>query len=83
MYTTGIAEPDQAQPTVSAWNEDRITVSGGSSSDLFEVFDVQGRTLRSMALSSGTTILPCPSGVALWRITTSTHVRWNGRILVP
>jgi hypothetical protein len=36
-----------------------------------------------MALGSGTTILPCPSGVALWRITTSTHVRWNGRILVP
>lgn len=83
VYTTGIEEPNADRPTVSAWNEDRITVSGGSSSDLFEVFDVQGRTLRSMALSSGTTILPCPSGVALWRITTSTHVRWNGRILVP
>jgi hypothetical protein len=83
VYTTGIAEPDRTQPTVSATGQGMITVNGGNPGDRFEVFDTQGRILHAGSLGSGTTVLACPSGSVLWRITVSTHVRWNGRMIVP
>jgi hypothetical protein len=83
VYTTGIEEPNADRPTVSALDEGLITVTGGSSGDLFEVFDPQGRLLRSLRLNAGTSLLPCPSGIVLWRITSPTHVRRNGKVVVP
>lgn len=83
VYTTGLEEPNADPPTVSALDQGLLTISGGSSGDLFEVFDVQGRLLRSRTLDVGTSLLPCPSGIALWRITSPAHVRWNGRVFVP
>ncbi len=83
VYTTGLEEPIVDRPTVSALDQGLLMISGGSSGDLLEVFDVQGRLLRSRTVDVGTSLLPCPSGIALWRITSPAHVRWNGRVFVP
>ncbi len=82
VYATGIGERSAAPPTVSAADQGLLTVSGGSNGDLFEVFDPQGRLLRSVKLNAGISVLPCPSGIALWRITSPTQALWNGRVLV-
>lgn len=83
VYTTGIQEPSADRPTVSASGQGLLTVRGGNSGHLLEVFDAQGRIMRSLSLSSGIAVLPCPSGIALWRITSPMQARWNGRVLVP
>ncbi|MBP7450528.1 MAG: DUF4886 domain-containing protein [Flavobacteriales bacterium] len=83
VYTTGIAEPDQAQPTVSASGQGMVTVSGGNPGDRFEVFDPQGRLLLDQTLNAGTSLLSCPSGMGVWRITIATGARRNGKLLVP
>lgn len=78
-----IVEYTGEHPWVNASDQGLLTISGGSSGDLFEVFDPQGRLLRSQRLDAGTSLLPCPSGIALWRITSPMQVRWNGKVLVP
>jgi hypothetical protein len=83
VYTTGIAEPDRTQPTVSASGQGMITVNGGNPGDRFEVFDPQGRLLVARTLNAGTSLLSCPSGMGVWRITTATGARRNGKLLVP
>lgn len=83
VFTTGIAERDRTQPTVSALDPGMITVNGGNSGDRFEVFDPQGRLLLARTLNAGTALLPCPSGMGVWRITRASGMRWNGKLLVP
>ena len=83
VYATGIGEHTGEHPWVSASDQGMLTITGGSNGDLFEVFDAQGRLLRSQTLVAGTSLLPCPSGIALWRITSPMEARWNGKVVVP
>ena len=83
VNATGIDEQVEGRPWVSASDHGLLTINGGSNGDLFEVFDVQGRLLRSRILYGETSLLPCPSGIALWRITSPMEARWNGKVLVP
>lgn len=82
VYGTGIGEHAAGQPWVSASDPGMLTIGGGSIGVLFEVFDPQGRLLCSRTLDEGTSLLPCPSGIALWRMT-SPRGRWNGKVFVP
>lgn len=83
VYATGIGEQLAARPTVIAVDQGLLTISGGSNGDRLEVFDMQGRLLRSVTLNGGTSLLPCPSGIALWRITSPMQAHWNGKVFVP
>jgi hypothetical protein len=60
-----------------------LAVTGTTNGDVFEAFDPQGRLLCSRTLNAATALLPCPAGIVLWRITSSTGARWNGKVLVP
>ncbi|MEO8066343.1 MAG: DUF4886 domain-containing protein [Flavobacteriales bacterium] len=83
VNATGIDEHVGDKPWVGASGQGILTISGGSNGDLFELFDAQGRLLRSRTLDAGISLLPCPSGIAVWRITSPMQARWNGKVLVP
>jgi hypothetical protein len=82
-YGTGIGEQTREQPSVRALGQGMLAISGGRNGDFFEVFDPQGRRLGARKLDAGVSLLPCPSGTVLWRITTAAQVRWTGKVVVP
>ncbi|MEO8590419.1 MAG: DUF4886 domain-containing protein [Flavobacteriales bacterium] len=83
VNATGMDEHVVDKPWVNATDQGMLTIGGGSNGDLFEVFDPQGRMVRSATLDGTSTHLPYRSGIALWRITTPAGARWNGKVLVP
>ncbi len=83
VYGTGIGEDAAGHPWVSASDPGMLNFIGGSKGDLFEVFDMQGRLLRSRTIDGRTSLLPCPSGLALWRLSSSSGAQWKGKVVVP
>ena len=60
-----------------------VSVMGGTPGDRFEVFDPDGLMLLDKTLNAGASLLSCPSGMGVWRITIATGARRNGKLLVP
>ncbi|HRH70182.1 MAG TPA: hypothetical protein PLB89_11795 [Flavobacteriales bacterium] len=79
----GINEYARATPRVRSSDAGLLAVSNARSGDLFELFDAQGRTIGSLRMTAVTSLLPCPSGPAVWRMTSANGERWNGKVIVP
>lgn len=83
VYATSIGERSGTQPSVTATHEGLLTITDTRQGDVFEVFDAQGRLVRAQQLHAGTSLIFCPSGLALWRMTAASGDRWNGKVVVP
>jgi hypothetical protein len=83
VYETGIGEQVEGRPWVSATEPGMLSITGGGPGDLLEVFDAQGRAVASQVLSTGSTIVFCPSGLVFWRIADGRGTIWSGKAMVP
>jgi hypothetical protein len=83
IIVAGINDPSTAgHYHVSSNGPSLVEVTGAKGTEVFTLFDPQGRTILSRRLNADRTRVPCPQGLHLFRIVDRTGALWSGKVLV-